>query len=284
MKGYFSIPNAVAEHPKMKSDRDYIRVVIYVYRMRRFAPGTGWFHGKTIPIKVGQLPIISYQAVSYATGVDVKKVERLLKQLQSDGHIDLQTSRHGTLVTVLYDFSVAKSDAPIDVPESHACRTSDAPLTAIEEVNTGNMRKNDEDENARARELRSSSSEAISHISRKPSSEPIFQDAECVKELISTERTKRELTRLIGDEPLQCIITTLGSSGVTREMLETIVYYYFAWYDVGYTRNPKVLTYLTPFNMFNEEHLNKAFGDASQWKANPSAWKFPEQMGIIEVM
>ena len=101
MGGWFKFHREWLEHPIINKDADYLRVWIELHNMAAFDDSrqVDW-KGKVITLKPGQLTTGRMQ-LEELTGVNNKKVFRILKRFKSEHLIEHQRSSHCSLISIV---------------------------------------------------------------------------------------------------------------------------------------------------------------------------------------
>jgi hypothetical protein len=125
MNYFRKIPDWLEFHPK-SNDPDFVAIVARLSMMARFSqPRQSSFHGKTIDLSIGQLTLGRKQ-LSQLTGVEQSKCYRLLKSLQSEQRVNIETDNQCSLITCAWIDD--KSDS-----EQRSCETMNNERTTNEQ-------------------------------------------------------------------------------------------------------------------------------------------------------
>ena len=129
---------------------------------------------------------------------------------------------------------------------------------------------------------------ALDHL--KAEAEPIqnpaaagpFREAERLVGEISTLRTARGLSPIIGHATSGHLQRTLRAPGITVKMVEDVIAYYFAQYDAEHDNPDYLVSYLKPSNMFFDERLTETVDNATRWAADPDGWQWKAKTDAAE--
>ena len=138
--GFTQINNKIFKHPKAH-DQDFIALWAWMCNEAVFASKDDDgnpniievdFGGETIVLNPGQFTTGS-KRLSEMSGVQVSKVDRLLKRMKSDGLIDKRTDRQCSLITIRnwHDYKIV--DERNDKRMTNERRTDDERMTTKED-------------------------------------------------------------------------------------------------------------------------------------------------------
>ena len=94
-----------------------------------------------------------------------------------------------------------------------------------------------------------------------------------VQKEIDRLRADRSLCEVVGHMAVAPISTALREPGVSLEHLLLVVQFEFAKYDAAADPS-KIVSYLTPRNLFNPRYLTDAIDRALRYSAAPEKWDF----------
>lgn len=141
--GYFLLHRSLFENPVVTKDADFFVTWIYILSQAEWKPGKKVeFGGETIELQAGQFTTgVSNQMLSdlkkVNKGLNVSKLNRVLKKLKIEKQIEQRTDHQCTLITVLnwdkYQISEQRNEQRVNNDRT----TSEQRVNTNEEVNKG---------------------------------------------------------------------------------------------------------------------------------------------------
>ncbi len=98
-QGWTKIQNNIHDDPLLNKDSEYLSVWIYLLTQSAFCGYDVIFSGKVMRLKEGQL-VTSLGEISKKTGVNISKVNRILKKLKIEKRIEMETDMQKTLISL----------------------------------------------------------------------------------------------------------------------------------------------------------------------------------------
>ena len=138
--GWVKLYRCLLDHPRF-TNGDWLKLWLWLLLKATHQQWDVIFGGKRITLQLGQL-ITSRQKLSENTGIEVSKVERLLKVLQTEQQIEQRSSNASRLITITNWSFYQRSEQPIE----H--RMNNDRTAAEQQVNSnknGDHTNNDED-------------------------------------------------------------------------------------------------------------------------------------------
>ena len=102
MEGWVKIKNNIHDDPILNKDSEYLSVWIYLLTKSAFSEYDVIFSGEVTTLQKGQM-VTSLSEIAKKTGVNISKVNRILKRLKIEKQIEMETDMQKTLITL--DFS-----------------------------------------------------------------------------------------------------------------------------------------------------------------------------------
>ena len=104
-------------------NKDKLAIWLFLLLKATHSETTGYFEGKEIPLKAGQI-LVSYQEIADFLEIDKGKVKRTIQSLRNDTRIDTRTDRQKSLITlvdwdILQGASDTRNDTVIDTRMTH---------------------------------------------------------------------------------------------------------------------------------------------------------------------
>lgn len=173
--GYFLLHRSLFENPIVTKDADYFITWIYILSQAEWKSGKKVeFGGKTIELQAGQFTTgVSNQMLSdlkkVNNGLNVSKLNRVLKKLKIEKQIEQRSDHQCTLITVLnwdkYQLSEQRNEQ----------RVNNDRTTNEQRVNTNEIKEEENERNKGIKELSNdnSSLKASGEDERKPYQEYI---------------------------------------------------------------------------------------------------------------
>lgn len=142
MDGWVKLHRKLLDNPIVMKDSDHLAVWTYLLLKATHDNYSTLFGGKKIILESGQL-ITGCDKIASDLNISNSKARRILNSFQSDGQIDRQAKRYGSLITLLNWNLYQKSDGQIDAKMTDERQTSDRRVTAIQECkNDKNVKNN----------------------------------------------------------------------------------------------------------------------------------------------
>lgn len=173
--GYFLLHRSLFENPIVTKDADYFITWIYILSQAEWKSGKKVeFGGKTIELQAGQFTTgVSNQMLcdlkKVNNGLNVSKLNRVLKKLKIEKQIEQRSDHQCTLITVLnwdkYQLSEQRNEQ----------RVNNDRTTSEQRVNTNEIKEEENERNKGIKELSNdnSSLKASGEYERKPYQEYI---------------------------------------------------------------------------------------------------------------
>lgn len=135
MNGWIKLHRRILQNPVVCKDSDHVAVWLYLLLNAAHTEIPFLFNGKKIILQKGQL-VISAATISKLFLIDDNKIYRILNVLKSEEQITTQSTRHGTLITLLnwqiYQDNAEQNEEPV----RNQCGTSEEPVRSNKKVRT----------------------------------------------------------------------------------------------------------------------------------------------------
>ena len=99
-QGWIKLHRNLLEHKSFWLNKDKLAIWLYLQLKATHNEATGYFEGKEITLKAGQL-LASYQEIADFLDIDKGKVKRAIQSLRDDTRIDTRTDRQKSLITLI---------------------------------------------------------------------------------------------------------------------------------------------------------------------------------------
>ena len=157
--GWIKLHRVILDNPVVTKDSDHFFVWCYLLLNATHTLHDTMLGGERITLLPGQL-ITGRNKIAKATGVEPSKVRRVLVTFKTNHQIDQQSTRHGSLISILYWATYQDADQQSDQQVTNQRPTSDQQVTTIQERKNGKNGENgknyspkkEEERNAHARE------------------------------------------------------------------------------------------------------------------------------------
>ena len=122
------------DNPVISKDADHLAIFMFLMMTATHKARQTQFNGEVITLQPGQL-VTSTQAICDRLGCTESRTKRILKAFETVRLIDRQTTRHGSLITLLCWDSESTSDQPNDQQTSDKRPTNDQQTSSKQECN-----------------------------------------------------------------------------------------------------------------------------------------------------
>ena len=138
-KGWVRFSRSWLAHPIIHKDTDHLLLWLYLVCNAAFEPTQSFFSGKPIILKPGQITTGRKQ-LSVMTGVQEKKVYRILKEFESGHLIGQQTSSQNTLISIISENFDCVSGQQDEQQMGNKWATDGQQVGTLEEYNNRELR------------------------------------------------------------------------------------------------------------------------------------------------
>jgi len=97
--GWVKLYRSIWKNPVVTADSDYLAVWIYLLTSANYEDTSVRFKGKRVYLKPGEM-ITGRKKISQELGVSESKVQRILKEFESEQQIEQRTDRHCRLISI----------------------------------------------------------------------------------------------------------------------------------------------------------------------------------------
>lgn len=160
MKGWVKLHRKIWANPRSR-DPEWVAVWLYLLVHAAYEPTDGLFKGKRIILEPGQL-VTSQRELATETGVNLSKVNRVIKLLESETQLKQETSNVNSLISILNWEKYQGGETQSETPVKHKRNASETP--PILDIGIKNVRK---EEGLKENKTKEISERAIAYLNRK---------------------------------------------------------------------------------------------------------------------
>lgn len=131
-RGWVKIHRKLWDNPVITQDPDYLAVWIWLLTNASHKRHDVYWGGRRFTLHPGQL-ITGRKIIAKITKVNDQKVYRILKTLKSEQQIEQQTTRQGSLITIVNWNEYQQSEQQIEQPMNNDRTTYEQPMNTIQE-------------------------------------------------------------------------------------------------------------------------------------------------------